>query len=357
MIGFAFLCLRFFVTLLNFLQKPYLKKGNTEENTLVSVLIPARNEVRNIEQTLRKVFSQGYDNLEVHIMDDGSTDGTGDVVKSLMKEYGKLHLHSGKPLPEGWLGKVWACRQLSEKAKGDYFLFIDADVSLEPGAVEAALYMSRKYKPALLSVFPDQTLKTTGEKLVVPIMHFLLLTLLPLKWVYSLPFPSMSAANGQFMFFEAKTYRRFSWHEQVKDCITEDIEIVKRVKQQKLKAVTLLGNGLVRCRMYGSFGEAVSGFSKNVLSGFGGSIPGLTMYLLLLTVAYFWWPVRALEGLTASALLIVLMNLMLARMSRRPFAEQLFLHLPKLLALVWTGSLSVYKTLTKTITWKDRKIP
>ncbi len=236
-------------------------------------------------------------------------------------------------------------------------MFIDADVQLQGLAVASALAESRTQRLALLSVFPDQIMKTWGERVVVPIMHYLLLTLLPLRFVRDLPFPSMAAANGQFMFFEAAVYRKFQFHEQVRREVTEDIEIVRFIKRQRLRAGTYLGNQMILCRMYDSFESAAQGFSKNLLAGFGNYILGLLGFLCLISLGYgaafmqyFWAALIILITLTSG------MNLMLARLSNQSATWLILLHPLKVVALVWIGLSSIRRKLTKNNTWKGRVI-
>jgi chlorobactene glucosyltransferase len=105
------------------------------------------------------------------------------------------------------MGKNWACHQLAAQAEGQYLLFVDADVQIGPEFIQSALHEVKTKNLALLSVFNDQLMYTLGEKLVVPLMHYILLTLLPLRLVYRTKDPRIAAASGQCMVFEAATYR------------------------------------------------------------------------------------------------------------------------------------------------------
>lgn len=359
---FAFLILRLLITLTNFLQNPKLPEYQTETpdnealEPLVSILIPARNEAHNLPRTLRAVQRQAYRHLEVLVLDDHSEDGTAEIIEDFTRQDRRIRRLSGTSLPSGWLGKNWACDQLAALAQGDYFLFIDADVELHGEAIRSAIQELKRQKLVLLSVFPDQEMPTWGEKIVVPIMHYLLLTLLPLAFIRRFAFPSMAAANGQFMLFEAATYRREQWHERVRQRVTEDIEIVKVIKRQGLRAGTYLGNRMIRCRMYDGFGAAVDGFSKNLLAGFGNSILGLLVFLLLTTVGYGFalWYAPLLGG----AMLVVgttIINLLLAAMGNQPLVIVLLQPL-KMLALVGIGFNSIYRKLSGKNTWKGRRV-
>lgn len=361
-VAFIFLLIRFLVVLFNFLEDPRLphpeKASETEPPPLVSILIPARNEAHNLPQTLEAILKeQAYTHFEVVILDDNSSDRTAAVIADFARRDKRIRGVRGTSLPAGWLGKNWACDQLAALAEGDYLLFVDADVQLRGKAIEAALQTLKTEKLALLSVFPDQKMHTFGERLVVPVMHYMLLTLLPLSFIRRFAFPSMAAANGQFMFFDARVYRREQWHERVRLRITEDIDIVREIKRKGLRAGTYLGNHMIYCRMYNNFQTAFQGFSKNLLAGFGGSILGLLLFLFLLTLAFFpaFW-LYPLPTLIALLVLGGLMNLLLALRAHQPVWIWVLLHPLRLLVLCGIGLNSIYLKLSGKNTWKGRKI-
>ena len=290
-IALAFLAMRVAVALVNLLSRPYLGLSSDRlapegQCPKVSVLIPARNEEENLLSTLESLLGLDYPNLEVIVLDDNSSDGTYRIARDFASTDDRFEIVRGRPLPEGWLGKNWACNQLAHAASGEYLLFIDADVTLETGAIEAGLVEMEAHSLSLLSVFPDQIMVSQGEKLVVPVMHYLLLSLLPLKMVTASKNPAFAAANGQYMLFRAADYYQNPWHERVKTEIVEDIEIMKQVKKSGLKGRVLLGNRLVKCRMYHNFDQGWKGFSKNLLAGFNHSIIGLFIYLFLVVFAW-----------------------------------------------------------------------
>jgi chlorobactene glucosyltransferase len=345
------------VVLLNIFQNPKLKPAPAPMPCpRLSVLIPARNEAGVIGSMLARLRDWEWPGLEVLVLDDDSSDGTGAEVAAAMRRDGRVRLLRGQPLPGGWLGKNWACRQLAQAAQGDFLLFLDADVQAEPGLPGALLAEMERHGLALASVFPDQRLGSWGERAVVPIMHELLLGLLPLRWVRTMPFPSMAAANGQVMFFRAETYRQKQFHEKARKEIVEDIAIARSVKQEGLKAGTYLGNGLVRARMYGGYAEAVAGFGKNLLAGFGNSLPGMFFYIVSVSVAYGgllalpmgWWVLAGGCWLAT--------NGGLAWLSSQPAGLQL-LTSPLRAGVYWqVGWASALRRFRKQNLWKGRNV-
>jgi len=355
----GFLLIRLLVVFANILSKPYLQQAEVKDHSaLISVLIPARNEENNIGSVLNQLKNQSYKNIEIIVLDDDSEDNTYKLATDFFTSNAKIiqgQIIQGEKLPAGWLGKNWACHQLALKAKGQYFLFVDADVILAPEAIESAYMQVRKNALSLLSLFPDQVLKTIGEKLVVPFMHYILLTLLPLRLIYKSKNPAFSAANGQFMFFQAKDYK--SWHSQLKGAVTEDIEILRKMKTEGFKTETLLGNKLVLCRMYNSFSDALEGFSKNIFAGFGNNIVFISLYFLLTLV----FPVLILIYLPVNffivvAILALLLKLGVSYLAKYDLAEQIFLHFFQVFISLWLGIKSVYNTYTRQNKWKGRRI-
>ncbi|MBN2520383.1 MAG: glycosyltransferase family 2 protein [Bacteroidales bacterium] len=276
----VFLLLRLLVSFYNVVSKPLLKQSNHEHSDFISILIPARNEEVNIINLLTDLEKINYSNYEIIVLNDHSTDNTEKVTKEFINKNKRINLINGKDLPVLWLGKNWACHQLANVAKGDYLLFIDADISLHPDTINSALTEIKKKNLALLTLFPDQIMLSFGEKLVVPLMHYILLSLLPLRFVYYFKKKSLSAANGQFMLFNKINY--LNWHEKVKDKVTEDIEIMKLIKKNGIKGEVLLGNKLVKCRMYKNLKEGINGFSKNLFAGFNNNLFIFSVFLILI---------------------------------------------------------------------------
>jgi len=354
---FFFLILRFTVTLFNFISNPKLTASVRPYNHKVSVLIPARNEARDILPLLESLKEQDYQNLEVIVLDDQSEDETYAVCKEFCETDKRFRTIKGKKLEKKWLGKNYACHQLAKEANGHYLIFIDADEIVQDGLINNTINRMEVNKLHLLSLFTNQIMLSAGEKIVVPMMHFILLNLLPLRLVRLFKNPALSAASGQFMMFEAATYHEKEWHKQVKNQVVEDVEIMKRVKQQGLKGEALLANGYIFCRMYKGYEEALQGFSKNILSGFGNSIFGLLIYLFLVIAG----PVLVLLFLNVELFVFCCSLIMLSRLMISLLADQnpllnIIIHPLQVLSLGLISIYSIYNTITKKVYWKGRKI-
>jgi len=354
---YFFLILRFCVTLFNFISNPKITKVSHQYHDLVSVLVPARDEEKNILTLLQSLQDQDYKNIEVLILDDHSTDETYQICTDFASVNKAFQVVKGQELPQGWLGKNFACHQLAQQAKGKYLLFLDADEEVYNGLINSAIYRTKVHRLSLLSLFTNQVMVSFGEKLVVPLMHFTLLNLLPLRLIYLSKNPAFAAASGQFMFFDADRYRQYQWHEKVKNQVVEDVEIMKCVKQQKLKGEGLLANGLIRCRMYNNYQEAIYGFSKNFLAPFNYSILTFLLYIVFLIGGpVFVALTLPLQLFLMMVSLIVLTRIMISLSSGQNPVYNVLFHPLQMLSMVIVAHLSIRKHLTKSVVWKGRKV-
>jgi len=349
--------LRFTVTLFNFISNPKLTRVNKHYHDLVSILIPARNEEENIVALLESIKVQDYKDYEVIIYDDESSDRTYAVCASFAAIDSRVRVIKGGALTPGWIGKNHACYQLAKKAKGSYFLFLDADERVAAGLINSAVHRMKLHDLSLLSLFANQDMLTIGEKATVPLLHYLLLNLLPIRLVFLTKSPAIATACGQFMLFDADTYRKYSWHRLVKDKIVEDAELMRQVKSQGCRGEVLLANRMLNCRMYSNYEHAIAGFSKNALAAFNDSIAGLLVYILLMIGG----PMIVLMTLNPSLIffmagLIALSRVMISLASGQRVFYNLLLHPVQMLNLTLIAFLSIQKSLTRTNTWKGRAI-
>ena len=356
-VTFIFIILRFVVTLFNFVSDPKLRRVNKNYTDLVSILIPARNEEENILDLLLSIQKQDYLHYEVILLDDNSSDNTYTLCAEFAARHHAFRVLRGKELADGWLGKNYACHQLAQEAKGDLLLFVDADVQLENGVINSAVHRLYAKKLALLSLFTNQRMETLGENATVPLMHYLLLNLLPLRLVYLSKNRSVAAASGQFMLFDAEVYRAQSWHEQVKEKIVEDVEIMKNIKSAGFNGESLLANGMVSCRMYRSYAEAVDGFGKNFLAAFNYNLISFLAFLILLFVG----PMVVMTTLNANLIammitLIVISRAMVSLLAGQGVLRNIILHPLQMLSMLLIAFSAIQRYLTKPTVWKGRNI-
>ena len=343
------------VVILNFITQPILKNSSKNHSNKVSILIPARNEEKNILNLLESIKKQQYENLEVIVLDDNSEDHTYSLVKNFANENEQFKIIRGEQLANGWLGKNWACQQLAKEAKGEYLLFLDADTTIEANLINSTLAYMNKKNLKLLSLFPDQITESLGEKIVVPFINYVLVTLLPLIFVRFPYFSSLSAANGQFMLFEAKNYQENSWHEKVKNNVAEDVTIVRKMKKSKYKIAVLLANGFIKCRMYNNLAECILGFEKNILLIFGNSTLFLTLYIILSLFNIIF--ATSIQEFAILLGIVLLARVFSSKLSKQSILYNLILYPLQIILVTWIALRAIYKKLSKNeVSWKGRKI-
>jgi len=353
----VFLAIRTLISLANLLSELHLPNENPISTPKVSVLIPARNEERNIGKLLAALQQQDYPELEVIVCNDHSTDQTEEILNGFAGEESRFHWFMGEKLPADWLGKNFACHQLAQKASGEILLFLDADVELNPDAIRKAVAFFQQKKLALLSVFPQQKMQSLGEWTTVPVMNWILQSLLPMILVQKTRFASLSAANGQFMLFDAKEYQKFRWHERVKNENVEDIRIARLVKTSGLKMAVLLGNRDVYCRMYDQLDEAVAGFSRNIHEYFGGSRAAMFLFWFIVCFGPFIVFFAMEEWFFCLFVPLVVVNRMaVAWAGRKNVFASAALHPLQMLGFTAIVFTNVFRRMKKETEWKGRKI-
>ncbi len=338
-----------------FIQKA--PKNNHINDDLVSLLIPARNEEKNIANILSDIQKLNYKKLEIIVFNDQSTDRTPEIVDEFAAKDPRIMLINSTGLPEGWLGKNFACHTLSIAAKGKYLFFIDADVRLNHNIIQSTVGYLKSKKLGLLSVFPKQIMISKGEKLTVPLMNYILLSLLPLIFVRISPYTSHSAANGQFMLFDAQIYNNLFPHEKYKSSPFEDIEISRYFKRNKIKVACMVGDDRIKCRMYESYKEAVNGFAKNVLQFFGNSIPTAALFWIITTLGFLPFLFISIKLLLLYIGMFLIARIMVSISSEQSITENLIYFVPQQFSLMLFIIKAVSYKLKRNYLWKGRNIP
>ncbi len=280
------------ILLLNLRELPQLPSASGEGTPpRVSVLVPARNEENNIERCITSLLEQDYDAYELIVLNDASTDRTGEILERLVSldDHSRLRVVEGRPLPAGWHGKAWACNQLGEAAGGELLLFTDADTVHAPDSISRSVAAMQESGADMLSLTPRQEMNSFWEKLIVPLIYFILFCYLPLKLVRKNPAPSFCFANGQFLLFHRKPYEKIGGHDAVRSDLVEDVWLCKAVKKNGYKVASYNGMETVRCRMYRNLAEVWQGFSKNLFAGLGYNV-FLLFFLMLVTVLVYIAP-------------------------------------------------------------------
>ncbi len=341
----------------NLLTRQWLQTGDPGSKQTISILIPARDEEQNIGALLESIIVQEYTQWECLVYDDLSVDRTSEIVLACARKDSRIRLIKGRELPKGWLGKNHACHQLAQQATGHYFLFADADVRMGKSLLNDSLAHLQKHCLAMFSIFPQQIMYSPGEKLSVPLMNWILVSLLPLILTRTSRHPSLAAANGQFILFDAEIYRQNHFHQLFRNKAVEDIAIARYMKKQGLRIHTILSKGQVQCRMYRSLHEAMRGFSKNVVAFFGSStLPGL-FYALITTFGVIpVWLAMGTPWAVAYLAATLMIRMLVAFVSKQSIMHNTLTAPLQQLVFVVVMIMALYNKSQKKNIWKGRYI-
>jgi chlorobactene glucosyltransferase len=234
----------------------------------VSVVIPARNEARNIERCVLSVLATTHPDAEVVVVDDHSSDGTGGIARAIALSDPRLRVITPEPLPESWFGKQWACAAGAAIATGDVLLFTDADTVHAPDLIARSVNAMRARGAELLSVAGRQELGSFWERVVQPQMFALLVARYGgTERVSHARRPSDAIANGQCIFVTRAAYDGSGGHAAVREKVAEDLALAQRFVRQGRCLALVAGLDQLATRMYTSLGEIVRGWQKNLYVG------------------------------------------------------------------------------------------
>jgi chlorobactene glucosyltransferase len=290
---------------LRHLRVPDVRAAVPRRAPLVSVLVPARDEEATIRACLESLLRQDYPAFEVLVLDDNSEDNTAAVVSEMAARDKRLRLVQGLPLPEDWAGKPFACHQLAERARGSWFLFVDADTTHAPNMLRSVLALAMETRASLLSGFPRQLADTLPLKIVMPLMYFVILGWLPLWWLQRQGHTRPSLAIGQFMLFSAAEYRRIGGHKVVQSRIVEDVWLGIETSRRGGRHVVVDLSTVVSCEMYRNLTAAWSGLGRSIYS-ITAMMPvglvGLVLAAYFFYVAPWYWFLHGFFLADASAI-------------------------------------------------------
>ncbi len=265
---------------------------------LVSVVIPARNEERSIRATLASMLTQTWENLDIVVVDDQSEDSTGAIATELAASDERVRLVSGTDHPEGWLGKPWALEQGGREAKGEWILFVDADVAYEPSAI-ASLMAEAESNPefAMHFVMPRVIAEGFWENVLMPGLACALYLTVPIRLVNrsrSIPF---AVGGGTGNLVRAEAWRAIGGHERLRNAVVDDIGLARMLRRFGFRTRLVQGDDHVSIRMYHGLGEIVRGFTKNAYSLFAGSVWQAVLSATLMATVHLAPWVVAIGGL------------------------------------------------------------
>lgn len=252
------------------------------DRSSMSVLIPVRNEETNIRATLESILASTDAEFEILVLDDHSTDRTAAIVSEFVARTDRVRLESAPPLPVGWCGKQHACHVLAKHARHPLLVFMDADVRLAPDALKRMNQFMSRSKAALASGVPRQELGTFSERLLLPLIHFMLLGFLPMCAMRRTRWPAMSAGCGQLFIARRDAYEQCGGHAMLPDSLHDGIKLPRVFRRAGFGTDLFDATDLATCRMYATNRETWNGLGKNATEGLAAPGTILPMTALLL---------------------------------------------------------------------------
>lgn len=334
----------------------------------LSVLIPARNEEARITPVLQSLQASRGVEFEVIVADDSSTDRTADIVKGFAKDDPRFRLVTTPPLPAGWKGKNYPCFFLSKQANHRLGVFLDADVTLSPDALERiASEFARRPELKLLSGFPHQITGSFWEKLLIPLIHTVLLGYLPFPGVKFTNSPMFATACGQLIAVDLDAYHDVGGHERIRHSVHDGVMLPRHFRAAGYRTDLVDITGISATRMYENGPQVFNGLMKNAHEGMATPV-GLPVWTTLLLGGHVLPPLVALwawsSGMTgntlhlaiAAAVLPWLMRFIMAARFRLSWLGAL-LHpvgVAVLVGLQWYAF--IRRRSGHTVSWKDRPV-
>ena len=331
----AIWALLFIQTVVNLCLAPRLGREQTPKDPPpVSIVIPARNEERVIERTVRAFLAQDYENFEVIVVNDRSTDATGEILATIHDR--RLVVIEAEETPPGWLGKPWALEQGSARARGELLLFVDADLIYAPEAVRAAVAEIERDHAGLIALWPHLEMRTFAEQVAMPMMNFFGFSVLPLWLSNRSRAVGLAIGGGSGNLIRRSLLEKIGGFGVLKDAVVDDIGLARHARQHGERTHAVRADDLISVRMYHSAAEILEGFTKNTFIMFERSYLRGAVMLAWMLIVHLLPYVLAITGdffAIAAVILISAMRVVLFRSMRFRLDNAILLH--PLMAAFW----------------------
>lgn len=322
----------------------------------VSIIVPARDEERAIERSVRALLTQNYPAYEVIVVNDRSTDSTADILLRLAAEHAHLIVIEGQEPPPGWLGKPWALHEGSRRARGELLLFVDADIHYTPGALGGAV--AALGAAPMVSLAPHVEMRGFWENAALPMLGFTLFAVIPL-WLSNRTRHSLLAVGGgPGNLIRRNVYEAIGGHEALRAAVVDDVGLARLARHYGYQTLVVRADDHVSVRIYHGLREIVHGFTKNMFPVMGRSYIVAAGFIVGLVVVHIWPYVLAAFGHTLGLItvgLITATRLVLFHSLRYRLDNALLLH-PVMSAIwLWIGLRSVWYTgFRRQLHWRGR---
>lgn len=308
----------FLQTTLNILTAPRLRRDAVlAAQPLVSIVIPARNEARAIERTIRAFLAQDYENFEIVVVNDRSTDATAGILAAIADP--RLIVIDGQEPPPGWLGKPWALDQGSRRAAGELILLVDADIYYAPQAVRAAVSDLLSNDVAMVALMPHLEMRGFAENVAMPMLAFSLFAILPMTFLNRTRSPRLGGGGGSGNLVRRSALEALDYFTPLRHEVVDDIGLAWKVRGVGERTRMVLADDLISVRMYHGAREVVLGFTKNVFPMLNRRYDAAAVLVVLMVVLHLMPYALAILGnrfAIATVVLIIATRLVLFRALR-----------------------------------------
>jgi glycosyltransferase involved in cell wall biosynthesis len=276
-------------------------RSSSSERIRCSVVIAARNEETRIEGTVRRLMAQREVEAEFLIIDDRSTDRTGEIVRQLVKDDARVKLRRVEVLPGGWLGKCHACHVGASAAMGDWILFTDADCWLKPDVIARAVWLAEREGADHVVIVPGMYLKSAATRA----WQLLFLTSIS-HWFSGVnrDRPGSHIGSGAFNLVRAEAYRQSGGYEALRLTVLDDVKLGQLLVRAGKRTRAFLGAEDVECHWGTTVRSMIKLVEKNNFaalnfrlgSALALSVPGILIFVVIILGLM----VGTMAGLTAA---------------------------------------------------------
>ena len=368
-ISFVICFYTFIVSISNCFYLRQIKTNSFKfEEPKVSILIPCRNEEDNVENVINSMVNQTYENLEVILLDDSSTDKTAEIIYKLSKKFSKIRGVNGLQLEKGWIEINWAGHQLTKIPKGDYFLFCDADVIYDKDLIRDSIANLKKNDYKFLTLFPGRKSNSLTDKFIWSFAGWAINAWLPFTITFKTNISLLAAGFGQFLLIDKQTYLKIGGHKSFKNTQLDDFELSRLVQKSGDKWSVAIASNRVITKGYDSFTESINGHGRSIMPVFHNN--GIIMFLFwcIISNTIFFPIILSINSIANSDysnlntylsfcnLFFIIISWLLTSFKTKVNIIPCLIYPFTTFLILFVAIHSLYKTKRRIIFWKDRLI-
>ena len=350
-----------------YFKKPKLLKPKS--NKKISIIVPCRNEEKNIVKCVDSLLEQDYNNIEIILVDDNSSDRTWFLINNLSKNNKNIKAIKGQPLPNNWRGKNWACHQGFNSTRGNYLLFMDADTKLTKFAVSSGINQLENDNLEFLSLVPNRKINNIVDFFIWSMVSFFIFSWIPLYLAKKSPYSFFAAGFGQYLLFTRESYEKIDGHNSIKNLLLDDFELARRIKHVGFNSSIFNGTDLVETEGYSTSANAIDGHGKVIFAAFRYNIliflfafSGLLLifYLPFLNLFSFILGIELYDRHLFFSFMSVIFMFLTCFISTKSFSLPIrspFLYPISMIVLLFSGYRSFLSSFDGQIEWKGRSTP